>query len=147
MTNQLLRTILSVLRVLVQLVRKEELRLITIDYSDRRPIYEQIVERIKDLILYGVITADSQLPSVRSLAVDLSINPNTIQRAYAELERQGVIYCVKGRGNFVAATKNLMEQHKEEIRIKMKELAIEAKKANLTLEEFIDYLKGAWEEL
>lgn len=121
--------------------------MITIDYSDRRPIYEQIVERIKDLILFGVLTADSQLPSVRALAMELSINPNTIQRAYAELERQGVIYCVKGRGNFVAATQNLLDQHKEEIKKKLKELAEEAKKANLTLDEFIEYMKGAWEEL
>ena len=75
--------------------------MITLDYADRRPIYEQVMEKMKDLILLGVLETDSQLPSVRELAMDLSINPNTVQRAYAELERQGVIYCVKGRGNFV----------------------------------------------
>ena len=68
-----------------------------VDYNDKRPIYEQIVERLTGLILKGVYKADEKLPSVRSLAIDLSINPNTIQRAYGELERQGYIYSVKGR--------------------------------------------------
>lgn len=72
--------------------------MILIDYKDRRPLYEQIVEKLSDLMVRGVLAQDSQLPSVRSLATELSINPNTIQRAYAELERQGYIYSVKGRG-------------------------------------------------
>lgn len=61
--------------------------MILIDYRDARPIYEQVVERFRILILRGVIKPDEKMPSVRNLAVDLSINPNTIQRAYAELER------------------------------------------------------------
>ena len=74
--------------------------MIILDYNDKRPIYEQIVEKMTNLILRGVYEADEKLPSVRSMAVDLSINPNTIQRAYGELERQGYIYSIKGRGNF-----------------------------------------------
>ena len=62
--------------------------MILIDYRDARPIYEQVVERFRILILRGVIKPDEKMPSVRNLAVDLSINPNTIQKAYAELERQ-----------------------------------------------------------
>ena len=69
--------------------------MIIIDYKDTRPIYEQIVERFKTLILKGAMQADEQIPSVRSLAMELSINPNTIQKAYAELERQGFIYGFK----------------------------------------------------
>ncbi len=76
--------------------------MILIDYKDTRPIYEQIVERYKTLILKGALQPDEQLPSVRNLAMELSINPNTIQKAYTELERQGFIYTVKGRGNFVS---------------------------------------------
>ena len=76
--------------------------MILIDYKDRRPLYEQIVEKLSDLMVRGILEQDSQLPSVRSLATELSMNPNTIQRAYAELERQGYIYSVKGRGSFVA---------------------------------------------
>ena len=56
--------------------------MILLDYKDRRPIYEQVVEKLQDLMICGVLEQDSQLPSVRSLATDLSINPNTIQRAY-----------------------------------------------------------------
>ena len=63
--------------------------MINLDYKDKRPIYEQIIDKMKELMVMGVIPENAQLPSVRSLAVELSINPNTIQRAYAELERQG----------------------------------------------------------
>lgn len=77
--------------------------MITIDYKDRRPIYEQIIASIEDLAARGLLPPDSQLPSVRQLAMDLSINPNTIQRAYSQLEQAGVIYSVKGKGNFIAS--------------------------------------------
>ena len=76
--------------------------LITIDYQDKRPIYEQITEKIKNLIVVGVLTENDKIPSVRNMAIEMSINPNTIQRAYQELERDGYIYTVKGRGNFVS---------------------------------------------
>ena len=71
--------------------------MIILDYKDRRPIYEQVAEKLEELMLLGVLGENEPLPSVRSLAMELSINPNTIQRAYAELERQGYIYTVKGR--------------------------------------------------
>ena len=73
---------------------RKENAMILIDVKDSRPLYEQLVEKFKMLILKGVIAPDEKIPSVRNLAVDLSINPNTIQRAYAELERQGYIYTV-----------------------------------------------------
>ncbi len=76
--------------------------LISIDYQDKRPIYEQINEKLKNLIVKGVLTENDKIPSVRNMAIELSINPNTIQRAYQELERDGYIYTVKGRGNFVS---------------------------------------------
>lgn len=88
--------------------------MIFIDYKDTRPIYEQIVERYKTLILKGVMQPDEQLPSVRNLAMELSINPNTIQKAYAELERQGFIYVIKGRGNFVSGDSGLVEKRTNE---------------------------------
>ena len=69
--------------------------MIVLDYRDRRPLYEQLAERLQEMMFNGVLPQDAQLPSVRSLATDLSINPNTIQRAYCELERQGYIYSVK----------------------------------------------------
>ena len=96
--------------------------MILIDYRDARPIYEQIVDRFRMLILRGVIRPDEKMPSVRNLAVDISINPNTIQRAYAELERQGYIYTVKGKGNFVSESGELMRKYKEEIFARLAEL-------------------------
>ena len=80
--------------------------MILIDYKSRKPIYEQIIDNVKELIVSGVLERDEQLPSVRALAQELAINPNTIQKAYAELERQGVIYSLKGRGSFVGSSLN-----------------------------------------
>lgn len=76
--------------------------MITLDYRDRRPIYEQVIGRFQDLMFKGVLSPGDKLPSVRSLATELSINPNTIQRAYAELERLGLICSIQGKGSFVA---------------------------------------------
>lgn len=100
--------------------------MIILDYRDRRPIYEQIVERFQELMISGAMEQDSQLPSVRSLAMDLSINPNTIQRAYAELERRGYIYSVKGKGNFVADSSILKVSKREAVFKKQEEVALEA---------------------
>ena len=90
--------------------------MISLDYKDKRPLYEQISEKLKELMAVGGFMENSRLPSVRALAVDLSINPNTIQRAYAELERQGYIYSIKGKGNFVAETKVLQYLKSEELK-------------------------------
>lgn len=76
--------------------------MIVLDYRDKRPLYEQVAEKLSHLIICGVLEPDTRLPSVRSLAVDLSVNPNTIQRAYAQLEQEGYLYTVTGRGNFVS---------------------------------------------
>lgn len=100
--------------------------MIILDYRDRRPIYEQIVERFQELMMSGAMEENSQLPSVRSLAMDLSINPNTIQRAYAELERQGYIYSVKGKGSFVADNSHIKDSKREAVFKKQEEVASEA---------------------
>ena len=118
--------------------------MITLDYADRRPIYEQVVEKMKELVLLGVLETDSQLPSVRELAMELSINPNTVQRAYAELERQGVIYCVKGRGNFVSGGKDLKEEHRQELITQISELVKEAVKAEISEEDFLNCVREAY---
>lgn len=75
--------------------------MINLDLKSRVPIYEQLVDRVKQLIIQGVIKPDEKLPSVRSLAQELTINPNTIQKAYRELEREGYIYSLPGKGSFV----------------------------------------------
>lgn len=120
--------------------------MILIDYKDRRPIYEQVVERFQELILKGVLEVDTQLPSVRNLAMDLSINPNTIQRSYAELERRGFIYSVKGRGNFIAANDKLIQCKKDEIYQSILSLTKEAKDIEITIEQFITVVHEGYKE-
>lgn len=75
----------------------------SINYRDPRPVYEQIMDELRKMIISGVFAPDERLPSVRELAVQLAINPNTIQRAYRELEQSGYIYSVAGKGNFAGA--------------------------------------------
>lgn len=95
-----------------------------IDYRDSRPIYEQVVDGVEEMIVRGVWQPDSQLPSVRQLAGELSINPNTISRAYGELEKRGVIYSVKGKGSFVAPDGSQLRLRRlEEIAREMARLA------------------------
>lgn len=115
---------------------KGELDVILIDYKDRRPLYEQIVEKLSNLMVRGILEQDSQLPSVRSLATELSMNPNTIQRAYAELERQGYIYSIKGRGSFVADNSHIREKKRFEIWEQLKTLILDAKDLGITSSEF-----------
>ncbi len=112
--------------------------MIMLDYKDTRPLYEQVVEKFQTLILKGVLEPDAQLPSVRSLAVELSINPNTIQRAYGELERQGFIYTVKGRGGFVRYHEDLLEVRKERLRGQLMEVLKEAEELNIPAQELWD---------
>ena len=101
------------LSVLVHLIHlKGGAALISINTRDPRPIYLQIKEGLCRLILTGVLTEDEKLPSVRELAGQLAINPNTIQRAYRELELEGFIYSVTGRGSFVAALSQVDEGRK-----------------------------------
>ena len=101
--------------------------MILLDYKDSRPIYEQVAEKLQELMLLGVLEEDSQMPSVRSLAMELSINPNTIQRAYGELERNGFIYTVKGRGSFVGSIRKLRNAREREL----------ARKIGISREEFL----------
>lgn len=121
--------------------------MIVIDYQNRKPIYEQIVERFQMLIVRGVLEPDSQMPSVRSLATELSINPNTIQKAYAILEQQGYIYPVKGRGNFVSGGRNLVEQKKENFFQKLRIVIREGIELGVTKEECVGRTAALYEEV
>ncbi len=112
--------------------------MIQINYQDKRPIYEQIVEKFRQLIVKGVLKPDDKIPSVRNLAIDLSINPNTIQKAYMELERRGFIYSVKGRGSFVAGNDSLLSQHRQDCLKRLNDLAVEAIEYGVTKEEMIE---------
>lgn len=116
--------------------------MIIIDYQDRTPIYEQLVNRFEMLIIKGILKADEQMPSVRKLSMDLSINPNTIQKAYAILEQQGFIYPVKGRGIFVSSNlEGGVMKKKEEFFLSWKESIEYAKELKITKEELLEKLE------
>lgn len=114
--------------------------MITLDYRDKRPIYEQIIEQMQKLIVSEILKADDKLPSVRNLAMEISINPNTIQRAYMELEKDGWIYTVKGKGNFVADKAGWADAKKAEAMDTLKKEISKAKALGITKEEIISLI-------
>lgn len=120
--------------------------MIILDYQDRRPIYEQIVEKFQALILSGALPPESQLPSVRRLAMDLSINPNTIQRAYAQLEQEGFVYPVKGRGNFVSSDLEPASRKREMLFRELEGLIEKGRTYGITLEEFLRFIEEHYKE-
>lgn len=102
--------------------------MINLDYKNGKTLHEQIEAGFKELIIEGILGADEALPSVRELSISLTVNPNTVQRAYKQLEQSGFIYSVKGKGSFVAPVEEAkndrrMEELYEELILAAKELA------------------------
>ncbi|WP_343063343.1 GntR family transcriptional regulator [Halobacillus locisalis] len=113
-----------------------------LDIRSRKPIYEQLVEKLKQLIINDVMKEDEKLPSVRELAQQLTINPNTIQKAYRELESQGYIYSLKGKGSFVhPVTKSQNKEELTKVREELKKLFAEAMYLGITTEEIQTLLR------
>ena len=118
-----------------------------IDVMSRKPVYEQLVNQVERFILIGVIHQDEQIPSVRSLSVELAVNPNTIQKAYSELDRRGITYSVPGKGSFVAP--GAVQRIGERRRSKLKEfiaLVSELALAGIKKEEIIACVEEAYRE-
>ncbi len=100
------RSNITVLLHLIQFAKRGvENFVISLNYRNSRPIYEQIKDGLRKLVISGAIRTNEKLPSVRELAAALAINPNTIQRAYRELENEGFIYTIAGKGSFAASAK------------------------------------------
>ena len=120
--------------------------MIAINYQDSRPIYEQIAAQYKKLILRGDLLPGEKMPSVRSVAMALASNPNTVQKAFAELERSGFIYPVRGRGNFVAENGALLQKKRQDVLRSLTEVLSEADElgldASLLAREALDLLAG-----
>ena len=119
--------------------------MLTLNYRDTRPIYEQIYDGLRRLILTGGIALEEKLPSVRELASELAINPNTIQRAYRELEQVGYIYTVSGKGAYCAGLAHAAEGRKTELLAQLDETVQELKLLGVELEEAIERLRTAWQ--
>ena len=119
---------------------------IKVDYRDRRPIYEQLVGNVCEMILRGVLQPDEQLPSVRALASELGINPNTIQKAYTELERRGLVYSSPGRGSFVSSDSGkLTEEARAHAMEAFARAATEVKRTGISREEMLAALEAVWD--
>ncbi len=112
-----------------------------LDYQSRLPIYEQIVEQFERYIAYGVLKPKEQVPSIRELAASLGINPNTVKKAYEELERRGVIITVSTKGTFVTEKTDKVVESKVTEKIKIiKDTFKELEKLGMTKEEIIKRL-------
>lgn len=117
--------ILTVLKQIVRLVQMGGISLIQLNYRDSKPIYEQIKDGLRKLVISSSLSANEKLPSVRELASSLAINPNTIQRAYRDLEGEGYIYTVAGKGTFVAEQQEIFDARQQELLEKFDEVVEE----------------------
>ena len=120
--------------------------MIILDFRDRRPIYEQLIEKFQEVMMIGALEKDEKMPSVRQLASELSINPNTVLRAYGQLEREGYIYSVPGKGSFVADISQLKDVGREEIRRALEQTARRAFVSGISKDEFLEDAGKAYEK-
>lgn len=116
--------------------------MISINFRDPRPIYEQVRDGFRQMILTGVLPADTRMPSVRELAASLTINPNTIQRAYRELEAEGYICSVPGKGSFVRERSEAAAMRRTELLKELAGLVKELRVLGVSEEELTACLKG-----
>lgn len=127
------------------LIGKEKGRgdlVIQLNYRDARPIYEQVKDGFRHLIIQGVLELDEKLPSVRELATNLTINPNTIQRAYRELEQEGYVYTVPGKGSFVAGVPQRDTARKAELWERLEEIVQELLFLGVSWGEIVQQLRN-----
>lgn len=114
--------------------------MILLDYRDKRPIYEQMVEKLERLIVSGALEQGGKMPSVRSLAVELAVNPNTVQRAYTLLEQEGYLYTVTGRGSFVAPESEWRDGQRRRVLEEWMAMTRRARDAGLAQEVMMEQL-------
>lgn len=116
--------------------------MININYRDPRPIYEQVKDNFRQLIISGALPPEEKMPSVRELAASLTINPNTIQRAYRELEAEGYICSVPGRGSFVCQQDAALETRRAELLSRFDELVGELALVGVGRDKLIQRLEA-----
>ena len=116
--------------------------MIHLDYRDSRPIYEQVRDGLRKLMVTGMLRPGDKLPSVRALAVELAINPNTIQRAYSQLEAEGYILSVSGKGTFVAELQDQNAVRRAELEEKVRPLRDELRSLGMTAGEWAALWEG-----
>lgn len=123
--------------------------MINIDNKSSTPIYQQIVDQVKEEILKGILQAGDKLPSVREMSSMITANPNTVSRAYSELERLNVIETIRGRGTYVTSQyKPVMEEERmENLKDSIKKIIVEAKYMGLSKEKMIELINSAYDNI
>lgn len=118
-----------------------------VDVMSRTPIYEQLINQVEQFVLTGILKAGDKLPSVRSLSMELAVNPNTIQKALAELDHRGIIASVPGKGCFVSETaaKALSVSRRSDLKL-IREKLIELKLAGVRKEEIQECVEAVFAE-
>ena len=117
--------------------------MISLNYRDSRPIYEQIRDGLRKLIVTGALSADEKLPSVRALAAQLAINPNTIQRAYTAVAGEGYIPSAPGKGRFAAPPAAADSARRAELLTQVRELLSELRYLGVSQQELLNLVKEA----
>lgn len=135
--------ILTVLVHFIQSTIERESTMIRLDYRDARPIYEQIKDGLRHLVVAGAIQPGDKLPSVRALAASLAINPNTIQRAYEALESEGYLYAVAGKGCFASPRDDIDRMRRNDLLAHFDQTAAELMFLGMTPCELAQRLQGA----
>ena len=143
LTREKFYCMLTVLIQLVHLIhlKKGEMCVVHLDYRDARPIYTQIADNFRNQIRAGVLIEGDKLPSVRELASDLAINPNTIQRAYRELEADGWIASVTGKGSFVCGAPRQENPEAESLWQELDAVTAKLAEAGISRQAILQYLK------
>ncbi|MDX1660738.1 MAG: GntR family transcriptional regulator [Gemmatimonadota bacterium] len=114
---------------------------VTIRTDDSRPIYQQIMDEVRRALVTGTLRADEPLPSVRELAAELRVNPNTVAQAYRELEREDVVYVRRGRGTFVSPDYGIEEEERHELALDVARRAlVDAHRNGIDLNELLTAL-------
>lgn len=123
--------------------------MIVLDFKSNKPIYEQIVEQVKFHVLKGHLKPGDAIPSVRKLALDISITPGTVAKAYQELERQHIIETIRGKGTFIAGTIEMKqdEERMEESKKLMRSAVLEMKVMGLSEDEVTELVKTIYKEM
>lgn len=119
-----------------------------IDVMSRVPVYEQLIKQVEDQVLTGIMLEGDKMPSVRSLSMELSTNPNTIQKAYTELDRRGIIVSVPGKGSFISsgAVRIVEEKSKDKLG-ELKEIVTQLAYAGMSKSEIIDMIEEVYKKV
>lgn len=121
--------------------------MIQLNYRDVRPFYVQIKDEIRRMVIAGAVEADEKLPSVRELAASLTINPNTIQRAYRELEQEGYIYRLQGKGTYASPQVRVQDERVKKLRLQYEQVVSELLYLNISRQELLQWMDELGQEV